>query len=254
MNTPFRILAIAITCSLFAACGSGSGDKPTATGQTSNDTVKSEQATTPAPPPAPAVPTIKIGEQEWMTADISATTYNNGDAISEAALAKQWSAYAAKKEGCYRKLENGTVLYNGYAMTDARGLVPTGFQVPSKDDFNKLIKFLGGGESKDGRASIAMSGYDLPSAEWNEGGDGGDFIDVMVKGKGKRGFNAREGGFVYDNGETVWYNGICSFWWTSTSKGGDYAVVDIGYCSQDLGGGNSTCSAGYGCAVRGIKK
>lgn len=253
MNTPFRILAIAITGSLFTACGNGSGDQPTAAGQTSNDTVRIEQSTTPAPPPAPAVPTIKIGEQEWMIADISATNYNNGDAISEATSAKQWSAYVAKKEGCYKKLKNGTVLYNGYAMTDSRGLVSAGFQVPSKDDFKTLLRFLGGGSSVTGKATKAMAAYSISADVEVPFEQGGGLDQVTIKGTGANGFNAQKGGYIYEQGETGG-EGSCSYWWTSTANGGDYFVVDIGFCSQDLGGGNSTCSAGYGCAVRGIKK
>lgn len=161
------------------------------------------------------VNTVKIGTQEWMAEDIRVTTYNNGQPISEALTAEQWVAHASKKEGCFRKLTNGGVLYNGYVLTDPRGIVPEGFQLPTADDFGKLQKFLGGGNSKGGKATTAMAGYTINFEEWVDTKGGGDFRNVTVKGVGKNGFNAREGGYVYDHGET-----------------GEWVVVPIGGLPQ----------------------
>ncbi|MFM9005066.1 MAG: hypothetical protein ACKOSR_06145, partial [Flavobacteriales bacterium] len=89
--------------------------------------------------------------------------------------------------------------------------------------------------------------------EWIETKGGGDFRTMTIKGQGTGGFNAREGGFVYDHGETGG-EGSCTYWWTSTLNESDFTVFDIGYCSQDLGGGMGNYSASYGFSVRGIKK
>ena len=241
-------LAIAL---FISGCGGGNTDNTTPA-TTSTDSSASQGQVDPTPAPAPTVSTIKIGEQEWMLADINATNYNNGDAIPEATTEKQWSGYASKKEGCDRKLANGAVLYNGFAMSDARGLVPAGFQIPTQDDFKQLIKFMGGGNSQSGKATKAMAGYTFTMEEWIEGKDGPDIKNVTVKGTGSEGFNAQKGGYIYDHGEST--DGSCSYWWTSSKEGKDYAVVDIGYCSQDLGGGYGIYSAAYGFAVRAIKK
>jgi len=251
MNTPFRLIALIAASAFLTGCGGTSTDKaPTPEQQVADTTTQKAEATTPAVT-APSIPTITIGEQEWMKADLSTITYNNGDAISEANSAKQWTGFAAKKEGCYRKLANGTILYNGYAMTDARGIVPAGFQIPTTDDFKKLIKFLGAGSSQTGKATKAMANYSITMEEWDD--SIGDFKNQTVKGTGADGFNAQKGGFVYENGDTGG-QGTCSFWWTSSKSGKDYGVVDIGYCSQDLGGGSGSYSANYGFAVRVIKK
>jgi uncharacterized protein (TIGR02145 family) len=252
MIQPIRPFAILSTCLILTSCGNGVADKPANTNTVAGDTSMQEEATTPQQASEPAIPTIKIGEQEWMLADINATAYNNGDAIPEVTTEKQWTGYASKKEGCYKKLTNGAVLYNGFAMSDARGIVPAGFQIPTQDDFKQLIKFLGGGNSQSGKATKAMAGYTYKMEEWVDGKDGGGFTDVTIKGTGSNGFNAQEGGHIYDNGAAN--EGSCSYWWTSTKEGKDYAVVDIGYCSQDLGGGSGIYSAAYGFAVRAIKK
>jgi uncharacterized protein (TIGR02145 family) len=251
MNTPFRFITLIAIGASLTGCGETSTDKAlTPAEQVADTTTQKAEAITP-PVAAPSIPTIAIGDQEWMTADINATTYNNGDAIAEANSAKQWSGFAAKKEGCYRKLANGTILYNGYAMTDARGIVPAGFQIPTSDDFKKLMKFLGAGSSQTGKATKAMANYSITMEEWDD--SIGDFKNQTVKGAGADGFNAQKGGFVYEHGDTGG-QGSCSFWWTSTESGNDYGVVDIGYCSQDLGGGSGSYSTSYGFAVRGIKK
>ena len=36
------------------------------------------------------------------------------------------------------------LLYNWYAVNDLRGLAPTGWHVPSVEDYQTLISFLGG--------------------------------------------------------------------------------------------------------------
>ena len=251
MNTSLRLLALVAISTYISGCSNSSTDKAPAPAATVTDTTAKQAETTPTPAPQPSIPTITIGEQEWMAADINTTTYNNGDAISEANSPKQWAGFAAKKEGCYRKLSNGTLVYNGYAMNDARGIVPAGFQIPTTDDFKKLMKFLGAGSSQTGKATKAMANYSITMEEWVESIS--DFKNVTVKGTGADGFNAQKGGYIYDHGETGG-QGSCSFWWTSTTSGKDYGVVDIGYCSQDLGGGSGSQPASFGFAVRGIKK
>jgi hypothetical protein len=99
------------------------------------------------------IPTIKIGNQEWMTTDINTTIYYNGDPIIEAKTSQQWKACNDKKEGCYRRLSNGTYVYNGYAISDKRGIVPSGFFIPKDEQFKQLFNFLGGGDTRDGKAT-----------------------------------------------------------------------------------------------------
>ena len=92
--------------------------------------------------PSVSVPTIKIGEQEWMTDDINSSVYNNGDTINEAKSEKQWKDYGNKKIGCYRKLSNGTYVYNFFAVNDNRGIIPTGFILPTYVQFNQLSRMF----------------------------------------------------------------------------------------------------------------
>jgi uncharacterized protein (TIGR02145 family) len=209
------------------------------------------------------VSTVKIGTQEWMTEDIKTTVYNNGDPIYEAKQEEQWVECANKKIGCYRKLSNGTLVYNGFAVNDERGILPIGFELPTYSQFAQLIKFLGGGESQMGKATKSLATYPIIIP-------GNDFEkDVNLKTNGSSGFKAKAGGFVYDHGslDNMWDTNFCncSYWWTASNEvssyeeadvviAGNIVVVDIGYCSQDLGGGKGLYPPTFGFAVRGIKK
>ena len=203
--------------------------------------------------PQVTVPIIKIGQQEWMTEDINVTSYNNGDPISEAKNEKQWKDYSNKKLGCYRKLTNGTYVYNGFAVVDGRGIVPIGFAIPTYNQFNKLITFVGGGDSQSGKATKSLATYSIYIEDWVGDQETGGLEYVEIKTNGNSGFKAKKGGFVYDHG-AVGNEGNCSYWWTSSYEGQDKIVVDIGYCSQDLGGGKGIYPSTYGFAIRAIKK
>lgn len=196
---------------------------------------------------------VKIGTQTWMAEDLAITKYNNGDNIPEAKNETQWNQFGKSKKGCFARINNGTVLYNGYALYDRRGLMPDGFRMPTIDDFKILVDFLGGGDSQSGIATLAMATYPIFVEEWvgDEETGGLDFVEIATNGSSN--FNAKLGGFIYDNGtnfQSDW--NYCNFWWTSTPFEDKYYAFDIGYCSQDIGG-NMSYSLAYGFAVRCIK-
>jgi uncharacterized protein (TIGR02145 family) len=94
---------------------------------------------------------VKIGTQIWMTENLNVSTFRNGDAIPEAKTDEEWKQ--AGKEGkpawCYYNNDpkNGAKygkLYNWYAVTDPRGLAPTGWHVPSHDEWKTLEDQFGG--------------------------------------------------------------------------------------------------------------
>lgn len=198
--------------------------------------------------------TVKIGNQTWMTEDLSITKYNNGDNIPEALNENQWNQYGKSRKGCFARLNNGTLLYNGYALKDSRGLVPDGFKIPSNDDFKILADFLGGGDSQSGIATLAMATYPIFVEEWVGDEVTGGLEPVEIASNGKSNFNAKMGGFIYDNGtnfQSDWNN--CNFWWTSTPFEDKLYAFDIGQCSQDLGL-NMYYPLAFGFAVRCIRK
>jgi|GEM_PF-753909 len=231
---------LASTLILITSCGSNES-KPEAQANAAAPAPTAEQ---PKTEQAPVVPTIAIGDINWMTENLKTTTFSNGDPIPEAKTDKDWSSAAKSKTPAFR-VSDGVYFYNGYAMKDARGIAPAGFEVASSSDFKTLSNSLGGGTSVDGKAAKALANYTWEIEEWNE--STGDLGMIKVKGTNSAGFNANKGGFCYDSGSLN--TGDCSFWWTS--DGGTYS---IGYCSQDLGGGfTSSMNSNYGFEVRCVK-
>lgn len=96
--------------------------------------------------------TVKIGEQVWMKENLKTTRYNNGDLIgttypdtlditNETEPKYQW-AY----NGNESYVEVYGRLYTWYAITDSRGVCPSGWHVPTTKEWKTLFDFLGGGK------------------------------------------------------------------------------------------------------------
>jgi len=88
--------------------------------------------------------TVKICNQTWMTYNISTTKYRNGDDIPEVTDPTQWSNLTTGAFCHYNNNNSYGILYNWYAINDARGLTPTGWHVPSESEFNTLSTCLSG--------------------------------------------------------------------------------------------------------------
>jgi len=93
---------------------------------------------------------VTIGTQTWTTKNLDVATFRNGDAIPEAKTNEEWQEAEDNKQPawCYYNNDpkHGTKygkLYNWYAVNDSRGLAPTGFHIPSDEEWTVLDIFLG---------------------------------------------------------------------------------------------------------------
>lgn len=98
-----------------------------------------------------AIPTIKLGRQEWMIKNLDVDCYSNGDPITHVPNIKEWKNLT-KGAWCYydNKIENKFKygrIYNWYAIADVRNICPNGFRVPNEQDWLEFIAFLGGREN-----------------------------------------------------------------------------------------------------------
>jgi uncharacterized protein (TIGR02145 family) len=203
-----------------------------------------EQAPTQTEIKQPEIATIAIAELNWMTENLKTTSFTNGDPIKEVKSDKEWADASKSKTPAYR-IKDGVYLYNGYAVKDQKGIAPVGFHVATTANFKALMKAAGGGSSSEGKAPKELANYTWSYEGWDPVEE--SLGSVKVKGKNSIGFNASKGGFCYDTGSLNLGN--CSYWWTS-----DGDCFDIGYCSQDLGGGfASKLANGYGFEVRCVK-
>ena len=92
--------------------------------------------------------TVKIGEQWWMLENLRVTHYRNGDAIPNVTDDAEWEGLST---GAYCDYDNDPAnvatygrLYNWYAVGDSRNIAPAGWHVPSDDEWQTLVDYLGG--------------------------------------------------------------------------------------------------------------
>ena len=109
---------------------------------------------------ADKVTVIKIGTQTWTSKNLDVSTYRNGDNIPEVQDFKEWKNLTTGA-WCYyeNKTANGAKygkLYNWYAVSDPRGLAPTGYHIPSDDEWRILTNYLG---DKAGTKMKSTSGW-----------------------------------------------------------------------------------------------
>ena len=103
-------------------------------------------------------PTVQIGNQCWFTENLRNTQYANGDDIPggldgvawDTTQEGAWSIYGEGSSDCYgpcdevENLDWHGRLYNFEAVTDPRGLCPSGWHTPTADEFTTLVNGLGG--------------------------------------------------------------------------------------------------------------
>lgn len=97
--------------------------------------------------------TVKIGTQTWMAENLRSLTYRNGDPIPLVTDNQKWGEATT---GAYCNYNNTPDveftktygrLYNQLAVNDSRNLAPLGWHVPSIDEWELLINFLGENEA-----------------------------------------------------------------------------------------------------------
>jgi len=113
--------------------------------------------------------TVQIGTQCWMKENLKTTTYRNGIAIPYVADEIAWSnvntgAYVWNYYIMDYKDDYGA-LYNGYAIVDPSGLCPTGWHVPTNEEWIVLIDYLGGLNVAGGKLKSTRT-YPEPQPRW----------------------------------------------------------------------------------------
>ena len=151
---------------------------------------------------------VKIGNQVWMTKNLDVDRFMNGDLIPESKTKEEWqkAGELQKPTWCYYNYDVNNKkygkLYNGYAVSDPRGLAPAGFHIPSDAEWTELFDYLGSKED----AVIKMR----TKSEWLKNGNYGN-------GNNKSKFSALPGGYCAYNGGFAHIK-THGYWWSSTNK------------------------------------
>ena len=167
---------------------------------------------------------VLIGEQCWFAENLRSENYQNGEAIPTGLSDTEWSSttlgatavYGDGSSYCTTDTPDGDAcdetwslneygrLYNWYSVDDARGLCPSGWHVPTDEEWTVMTDFLGG--------EFAAGGQIKTDYGWYNG----------VNGTNSSGFSGLPGGGRLENG---YFGSAGSYggWWSSSPFGGSYA-------------------------------
>jgi uncharacterized protein (TIGR02145 family) len=184
--------------------------------------------------------TITIGNQVWIKENLKVTKYNNGASISNVALNTSWSNLASPAYCVYNNDDNNYdsygYLYNWFTVT-SNNLCPTGFHVPTQNDWVILQTELGGETIAGGKMK------EVGLTHW---------LTPNFGATNSSNFTGLPGGFRYENGNYA-NIGLFAYWWSSTS----FNQTDAWHCglqtfSESMGVNNGS-SKNVGMSVRCIK-
>lgn len=101
--------------------------------------------------PATVKQAIKIGDQTWISVNLSTSAFKNGDTIPQAKTDEEWKSAgeAGKPAWCYYNNDPKSgkkygKLYNWFAVSDQRGLAPAGWHIADDTEWGALVDYLGG--------------------------------------------------------------------------------------------------------------
>jgi uncharacterized protein (TIGR02145 family) len=185
--------------------------------------------------------TVYIGNQLWMAENLKTVHYRDQTPIPSAPLtSSEWLGLTTGAL-CYYdndELNNKNIygpLYNWYAVADERTLCPSGWHIPSNDEYLELRDYLGGLSIAGAKMKETESGlWDFP----NTGADNSS------------GFTALPGGDRDDGAFGSIHNG--TGWWSSTEVDEENAWSHYLYYSNTSFFPSPDAKVS-GCSVRCIK-
>jgi len=144
--------------------------------------------------------TIIIGDQEWMAENLAVSTYRNGEPIATNLADSNWNTTT---EGAWAYLFDDPSkncplgkLYNWYTVSDQRGVCPASWHIPSIEEWNSMIAYLGD--------NAAFKVTTPGGTYWDTGCE----VGTNSNANNSSGFSALAGGFKWDTGD--YSLGICA--------------------------------------------
>lgn len=183
---------------------------------------------------------VDINGQIWTGCNANIKFYNNGDPIPYEPNTTNW-ANLTTGAWCYINNDPTNestygILYNWYAITDPRGIAPSGYHVPDNTDWNTLVTNLGGTAIAGGKMK------ETTLCHWTSPNFGAT---------NSSGFTGLPGGLRSSTGSfaSIQYSG---YWWSTTLDGGNNPYIpflahDATYCPIN------SYAKGSGASLRFIK-
>lgn len=161
--------------------------------------------------------TVQIGTLCWMKENLKTTTYRNGTPIPNVTDDNAWSNLTT---GAYAWYDNDIswknlygALYIYYATVDTNGLCPTGWHVPTNDEWTALTDFIGGTGSPHGNELKSCRQVDSPQGGGCNTTEHPRWSESNENGTDDYGFSGLSGS--YRNNHGMGTNGV---WWSSSEK------------------------------------
>ncbi len=108
---------------------------------------------------------VKIGSQIWMAENLKVIHYRNGDPIPYVPDDYDWEWLIRSAGDAYCDCDGNSIksvtygrIYNGYAVSDSRKIAPSGWHIPTDDEWKELEIFLG--MSQESVDSVLFRGSD----------------------------------------------------------------------------------------------
>ncbi len=151
---------------------------------------------------------VTIGKQIWTSKNLDVSKFRNGEAIPMAEGLSEWQSAGENSQPawCYCKFgtANGTTfgkLYNWFAVSDPRGLAPSGYHIPTDAEWTVLINYLGG-EIEANTKMKSTTGW-----KFNDNGTNTSGFEGLPEGnRGKKGYWS----------SLPSLSGTSAFWWSSS--------------------------------------
>lgn len=159
--------------------------------------------------------TVIIGSQVWTVENLKTTRYRNGDLIPNYISDSLWKYHPlGVTGGGYCNYQNTTNtdtintyghLYNWYAVNDSRNIAPTGWHVPTLDEWKTLVNFCGGTNAAGGKLKEAGTFH---------------WMSPNSDATNETGFTALPGGLRTVDNTLIFisftYFGLAGEWWSSS--------------------------------------
>ncbi len=156
--------------------------------------------------------TVKIGSQVWMAENLKVTRYRNGDPVPNVTSNEEWASLNTGAQCAYDN-DAGNVstygrLYNWYAVNDSRNIAPEGWKVPTDEEWQQLVDYLGGDAVAGGKLK------EVGTTHWNSPNTGAT---------NESGFSGLPGGFHYTLIGSYHKIGDAAYFWSSSVSNYDNA-------------------------------
>jgi uncharacterized protein (TIGR02145 family) len=153
---------------------------------------------------------VKIGTQVWMAENLRTLHYRNGDAIENTTDNGSWADLTAGSVCYYENKSSNAIpygcLYNFYAVNDSRSICPDGWHIPSRDEMDVLIDYLGGWKIAGGKLK------EEGNEHWNS-----PLITIDNAGTNESGFSAVAAGTRNVSGQFQSFGYKTDFWLSNST-------------------------------------